>query len=160
MTALDRIVVGELRGRLLRIPIVLAFVDDHSQHLGHCVVNALHTTIAPWMVGACGDFPKPKKLIYDEGKLGAEQEAVVRKDATWTPLKGNAPVDKDICRAISCKFSGGDGEHVRTTAKAVDEKQNIGVTPRRDRQWPKIAHAYRNVRPRREGNLNDGPSNR
>ena len=31
----DRIVVGELHVRHLRIPIVLAFVDDHSHHLGH-----------------------------------------------------------------------------------------------------------------------------
>ena len=46
----DRIVVGELHVRQLRIPIVLAFVDDHSQHLGHCVVNAFHTTVTAWMV--------------------------------------------------------------------------------------------------------------
>ena len=62
---IDLIVVGELHVRQLRIPIVLTFVDDHSQHLGRCVVNALHTTAAAWMVGAGGDFCRTKKLIYD-----------------------------------------------------------------------------------------------
>ena len=69
-------------------------------------------------------------------------------------------MDKDVGRAFGCKFSGGDGKHVRTTAKAVGKKQNIGVTPGRDRRWPKIVHAYRNPRSRREGNRNNGPSNR
>ena len=64
----DRIVVGELHVRQLRIPIVLAFVDDHSQLLGDCVVNALHTTVAAWVVGT-GDFSNTKKLIYDVGDL-------------------------------------------------------------------------------------------
>ena len=78
------------------------------------------------MVGAGGDLFNTKKLIYDVGKLGAELEAVVREGATWTPPKGNVPMDKDVGRAFSCK-----------TAKAVGEKQNIGGTPGRDRQWPK-----------------------
>ena len=142
----DQIVVGELHGRQLHSPIVLAFVDELSQHLGHCVVNALHTTVTAWMVGAGGDVSKTKKLIYCVPKIGAELEAVVREDATWVPPKGNVPVDKDVDRAFSCKFGGGDGEHVRTTSETVDEEQNIGVTPGRDRQWPKISH--------------DGPTNR
>ena len=61
----DRIIVGELHVRQLRIPIVLAFVDDHSQHLGHCVVNVLHTTVTALMVGAGGDFSNTKMLIYN-----------------------------------------------------------------------------------------------
>ena len=61
----DRIVVGELHVWQLRIPIVLAFVDNHSQHLGHCVVNALHATVAAWMIGAGGDCSNTKKLVYD-----------------------------------------------------------------------------------------------
>ena len=91
------------------------------------------------------------------GKIGAEP---CPKDATWTPPKGNVPVDMDVGRAFSCKFCGADGEHVRTTAKAVGKKQSIGVPPGRGRQWPKIVHAYRNARPRRGMNRNDGPSNR
>ena len=43
----------------------LAFVDDHSQHLGHFVVNVLHTTVIAQMAGAGGDFSNTKKLIYD-----------------------------------------------------------------------------------------------
>ena len=139
-----RIVVGELHVRQLRISIVLAFVDDHSQHVGHCVVNALHTTVIACMLGAGGDSSNTKKLIYDVGKLGAELEAVVRED---------------FGHAFSCKLSGGDCKRVRPTAKAVGETRNIGVTPGRERQWPKRVHAYRNARSRREENRDDGPMN-
>ena len=159
MAALTEL-LGELHVRQLRIPIVLAFVDDHIQHLSHCVVNALHTTVTACIVGAGGDFSNTKKLIYDVEKLGAELEAVAREDAMWTHPKGNVPVDKDVGRAFGCIFSGGDGEHVRMTAKPVGEKQNIAITPGRDRQWPKLVHAYRNSRPRRGGNRNGGPSSR
>ena len=116
-----RIVVGELHVRQLRISIVLAFVDDHSQHVGHCVVNALHTTVIACMLGAGGDSSNTKKLIYDVGKLGAELEVVVREDATWTPPKGDALVDKDVGRASSCKFGGDEGEHVLPTTPFVKE---------------------------------------
>ena len=88
----DRIVVGELHVCQLRIPIALAFFDYHSQHLGQCVVNALHTTITARMVGAGDDFWNTKMLIYNVRKLGAGREAVVLDDATWTPPKGNVPV--------------------------------------------------------------------
>ena len=67
----DRIVVGELRVRQLRIPIGWAFVDDYIQNFDHCVVNALHTTVTAWTLGAGGDFSNTKKLMYDVGKLGA-----------------------------------------------------------------------------------------
>ena len=43
-------------------------------------------------------------------------------------------------------------ENMSARRLAVGEKKNIGATPGRDRQWPKIVHAYRNARPRREGN--------
>ena len=83
----DRIVVSELHVWQLRIPIVLAVVDDQNQHLRYRLVNALHTTVNAWMVGAGGDFSNNKKLIYDVGKLGAELRAVAREDASWTPPK-------------------------------------------------------------------------
>ena len=60
-----RVVECELHVRQLRIQIVLSFVDHRNQHLGHCEVNALHTTVATWTLGAGGDFSSTKKLIYD-----------------------------------------------------------------------------------------------
>ena len=60
-----RVVGGKPHVRQLRIPIILSFVDSRNQHLGHCEVNALHTTVATWTLGADGDFSSTKKLIYD-----------------------------------------------------------------------------------------------
>ena len=132
----DRIIVGEPHVRQLCISIVLAFVDDHIQHLGHCVVDTLHTTVPARVVGTGGEFSNTKHLVDDVRKLGAELEAVVREDATRAPPKGNEGVDKNVGRALRCKFSGGDGEHVHTTAKTVGEKQGIGVNPGRVQLWP------------------------
>ena len=90
--------------RQLRIPIVLAFIDDHSQYLGHCVVNTLHTTVTARVAGAGGDFSSTKTPVDDVRKLGAELKVVARESATRTPPKGNTPVDKDVGRALSCKI--------------------------------------------------------
>ena len=38
----NRNVVGELDVRELQIPVVMLFVDDHGQHLGHSVVHPLN----------------------------------------------------------------------------------------------------------------------
>ena len=79
-------------------------------------------------------FRTPRSSPDGVRKPGEELEAVVREDATRAPLKGNAPVDKGVGRALSCKFSGGDGEHVRMTSKLIAENINIGVAPGHYRQ--------------------------
>ena len=63
-----RIVLGKFHVRKLRIPILLAFFDDHSQHLGHCVVNTLHTTVTARVIGAGGDLSNTKKVVIDVPK--------------------------------------------------------------------------------------------
>ena len=57
----DLIVLIELNVRELQIPVVLAFVGDHSQHLGHGIVHPFSTSVAVWMVGACGLFMDPQR---------------------------------------------------------------------------------------------------
>ena len=59
-----RIVVCELDVRELQILVVLAFMDDHTQHLGHTVVHQLHASVAVWIVGACGKFPRSQTLVH------------------------------------------------------------------------------------------------
>ena len=49
-----RIVVSEPNVRELQIPVVLLFVDNHSQHLCHSVVHPLNAPVAVRMIGACG----------------------------------------------------------------------------------------------------------
>ena len=156
----DRIVVGKLPVRQLRLPIASALVGTHSQHFGHCVVNTLHTTVTTRVVGAGDDFSNTKKLADNVQILGAELEAVLREDITRAPPKGNVLVDKDVGRPPSCEFSDGDSGHVRVAAKAVGEKKNVRVTLGRDRQWLKAVHADRNARSQRERNPDDGPTNR
>ena len=59
----DRIVARKFDVRELFIPVVLEFVDDHCQHLGHRVVCTFYPTVAVWVVRAGGNFPNPEKLI-------------------------------------------------------------------------------------------------
>ena len=46
----DRIVVSELDVRELQIPVVLSFIDDHSQYLSHSVVHPLNASVTVWMI--------------------------------------------------------------------------------------------------------------
>ena len=85
------------------------------------MVGTLHATVTARMIGVGGDFSDTKNLVEDVRKLGAELEAVVRKGTTRTPSKRTLPVDKNVGRALSFKFSGGDSEHVRAAAKTVGE---------------------------------------
>ena len=81
----NRIVVCELDVRELQIPVVLAFIDDHGQHLGHCIVHPLNASVAVWMMGACGKLAHSYKLVDSVCKLRAEPEAVVREYGAWAP---------------------------------------------------------------------------
>ena len=55
----DGIVVRKIDIRELFIPVVLKLVDDHRLYLGHRVVCTFHLTVAVWVIGAGGNFPKP-----------------------------------------------------------------------------------------------------
>ena len=59
----DRIVVCELDVTELQIPVVLSFVDDHSQHLSHSLVHPLNGSVTVWMIGACGKLTHSQKLV-------------------------------------------------------------------------------------------------
>ena len=59
----DRIVACELDVGELQVPVVLSFIDDHSEYLGHSVVHALHASVTVWMVGACGKLVHSQKLV-------------------------------------------------------------------------------------------------
>ena len=59
----DRIVVCELKVRELQVPIVLSFINDHSQHLGYSVVHPLYASVTVWMIGARGKFANSLKLV-------------------------------------------------------------------------------------------------
>ena len=48
----------------MNVPVVLFFVDDHTQHLIHDVSDALDATVAVGMVGARHDFPHAYPLVH------------------------------------------------------------------------------------------------
>ena len=50
----DRTVVWELDVRELQVPVVLSFIDDHSENWSHSVVHSLNASVTVWMIGACG----------------------------------------------------------------------------------------------------------
>ena len=60
----DQIVVCKLDVRELQIPVVLSFVDDRGQHLGHSVVHTLNASVAVWMIGAFGNLAHSQQLVY------------------------------------------------------------------------------------------------
>ena len=62
-------ILSEFHVRQVDVPIVLFSVDDHRQHLGHGVVDALDATVAVGMVGARRDFRMPRSLYTASDSL-------------------------------------------------------------------------------------------
>ena len=48
---------------------MLELVDPYCQHFGRRVIHTLHPTITIWVVGACGNFLNPKKIVDGMRKL-------------------------------------------------------------------------------------------
>ena len=59
----DRIVVCELDVRELQVPVVLSFIDDHSQHLSHSVVHPFIASVTVRVIGTCGKLAHSQKLV-------------------------------------------------------------------------------------------------
>ena len=66
-------------------------------------------------------------------------------------------VHQDVCSAFG--FGRGNGNHIRATAKAVREKEDVGISSSRYRQGPKIVNTDGNVRAVGQGDGEDGPAN-
>ena len=100
----------------------------------HRVIHTLNSSIAIWVVGTGGNLPNPKEPVDRLRTLLASLEAVVREYAARASPEGNVPIDKNVSRALGCKFGGSDCVHVGSAAETILEEQDVGVTSRRDRQ--------------------------
>ena len=146
--------------RELFISIILKLVDHHCRHLGHRVVHTLHPTIVIRVVGAGGNFPNPKNRVDGMRKLRAKLEAVVREYVARASPEGNAPVDGNVRRALSCELGCNDCGRVGSAAETVSEEQYVGVTSRRYREEGGIIDVYNSAGPFRQGHRDDGPTDR
>ena len=63
-------------------------------------------------------------------------------------------VHQDVCGAFG--FGRGNGKHIRATAKAVREKEDVGISSSRYRQGPKIVNTDGNARAVGQGDGEDG----
>ena len=53
-----RVIEVECYVRQLHVPVVLTFVDDHRENLGHGVRHSLDATVAIGVIGTCRDVPR------------------------------------------------------------------------------------------------------
>ena len=100
----NRVVVGELDVREMKIPIVLSLVDDHGEHLSHGVVDAFNPTVAVGMVGTCSDFAHVEALKKGNRQFGAELKTIVGQDAGRAAPERYVFVDQNVSGAL-----GGEG---------------------------------------------------
>ena len=89
----DGIIVSKLHVWPMGIPIILPFVDDHSEHLSHGMVHALDTAFAFRMIGTCRNFARAEELVNSVRQLGAELEAVVGEKANGASPEWDLLVD-------------------------------------------------------------------
>ena len=66
-------------------------------------------------------------------------------------------VYQDVCGAFD--FGRGNGKHIRATAKAVREKEDVGISSSSYRQGLKIVNTDGNASAVGQGDGEDGPAN-
>ena len=71
------VIVSKLNVRQVQVPVVLAFIHHHRQHLGHGVVDAFDATVATGVVSARGDLSNVQQLENGGGKLGVTMSTIV-----------------------------------------------------------------------------------
>ena len=69
-------------------------------------------------------------------------------------------VDKNVRRALGCKFGSSDRVHVGSAAETISEEQDVSVSSRRDRKGAEVIDANGNALPFGQGHRDDGPTNR
>ena len=113
--------MSKSNGQKMNISIIVLFIDDHSEHLGHCMVHALDEAVAVRMIGAWRCFPHALELVDSVRQLGAQLGAVVGVETTRTSPKRDELVHQDFSSAFGCKFGRGNGIHVCPPAETAGE---------------------------------------
>ena len=67
-------------------------------------------------------------------------------------------VHRDVCDAFGFEFGRGNGKHVCATAKAVREKEGVGISSSRYRQGPNTVNTDGNARAIGQGDGEDWPA--
>ena len=127
----------------VQIPVVLSFIDDHSQHLGHSMFHPLNASVTVWVIEACGKLAHSHNKSWYTACESLEQnwrpssESMVRDH----PHRGNVLADQNVGRALSGELGGSDGEDIGSTTELVGDKQDVGVASRRDGKGTEIIDA-------------------
>lgn len=107
----------------LQILFVPCCTAIHCEHLGRCVVNKLHTTIATGLQGAHGNVLYPQNVVQYFRASRHDLAAVVREEGDKAaPPTGL--VHKDIRRASCCPLRGGHGVHVEAAAETTGQNED------------------------------------
>ena len=72
----------------MSIPVILLFIDDHSEHLCHGIVHALYAAVAVRMTRACRWIMQSLELVHSVRQLGGELKDVVGVETNGTPKEG------------------------------------------------------------------------
>ena len=83
--------------------------------------------------------------------------SIIGQEGGWASPYRDAVIHLDVCGAFG--FGRGNGKHIRATAKAVREKEDVGTSSSRYRQGPKIVNTDGNARAVGQGDGEDGPAN-
>ena len=73
----NRVFLGVFDVGKVCIPVVLLFIADHGQHLGHGMVYVFDAAVPTRVVGACREFVYIHKFVDGRCTLCAELESVV-----------------------------------------------------------------------------------
>ena len=85
--------------------------------------------------------------------------SIIRQEGRRASPERDEAVHQDVCGAFGCEFGRGNGKPVCATAKAVREKEDVGISSSRYRQGPKIVNTDGDARAVGQGDGENWPAN-
>ena len=123
------------------------------------MVDAFYASISTGVIGARYELMYPEQFVDGGRQSCAELGSIIRQKGGRASLERDEAVHQDVCGAFGCEFGRGNGKHVCATAKAVREKEDVGVSSSGYRQGPKIVNTDGDARAVRQGDGEDWPAN-
>ena len=92
--------------------------------------------------------------------MSANLRPIIGQEGGRASPQRDEAVHQNVFSAFGGEFDRGNGEHVRVTAEAIGEEEDVWVFSSRCQQRPKLVNTDGDARAVREGDGEDWPANR
>ena len=88
------------------------------------MVDTFHTSTTG-VIGARRELMYPQQLVHGGRQPSAESRSIIGQEGGRTSPQRDEAVHPNVGGAFGGEFGCGDGKHVRATAKAIREEEDV-----------------------------------